>query len=111
MSKGSASTNARLLEQRGMLDRSCRRSDRRDYYRVPHDLFSRVMALRLTRWERFHQAIASARTNLPINSPEVLERLEENQAAYSYMSRVIRDALAQWGAVHEDRFSPAGGHR
>src|SRR3954470_13736159 len=52
VSKGSASTNARLLEQRGMLDRSCRRSDRRDYYRVPHDLFSRVMALRLTRWER-----------------------------------------------------------
>jgi DNA-binding transcriptional regulator GbsR (MarR family) len=111
VSKGSASTNARLLEQRGMLDRSCRRADRRDYYRVPHDLFSRVMALRLTRWERFHQAIASARTNLPINSPEVLERLEENQAAYSYMSRVIREALAQWGAVHEDRFSPAGGHR
>src|SRR5215210_7376371 len=39
VSKGSASTNARLLEQRGLLERVCRPADRRDYYAVPPELF------------------------------------------------------------------------
>ena len=47
VSKGSVSTNARLLEQRGVLERNSRPSDRRDYYRVPPDLFSHTMAQRL----------------------------------------------------------------
>jgi DNA-binding transcriptional regulator GbsR (MarR family) len=96
VSKGSVSTNARLLEQRGILERICRPADRRDYYRVPPDLFSHTMAQRLARWERFHEAIGAARTSLPIRSREVLDRLEEYEAAYAFMSRVIGDALARW---------------
>src|SRR5437867_3493939 len=51
VSKGSVSTNARLLEQRGLLERICRPADRRDYYRAPRDLFTHTMAQRLARWE------------------------------------------------------------
>jgi DNA-binding transcriptional regulator GbsR (MarR family) len=57
VSKGSTSTNARLLEQRGLLERVCRPADRRDYYRPRPDLFDHTMALRLARWERFHQGV------------------------------------------------------
>ena len=96
VSKGSVSTNARLLEQRGILERICRPADRRDYYRVPPDLFSHTMAQRLARWQRFHEAISAARTDLPIRSQEVLDRLEDYQAAYRFLSNVIRDGLAQW---------------
>jgi DNA-binding transcriptional regulator GbsR (MarR family) len=96
VSKASVSTNARMLEQRGILERICRPADRRDYYRVPPDLFTHTMAQRLARWQRFHEAIGAARTSLPIRSRTVLERLEEYEAAAHFMSRVISDALAQW---------------
>jgi DNA-binding transcriptional regulator GbsR (MarR family) len=111
VSKGSVSTNARLLEQRGILERLCRPADRRDYYRVPRDLFSHTMAQRVARWERFHEAIGEARTTLPIESREVLDRLEEYEAAYAYMSQVIGEALAHWRATREERLAMAGAHR
>jgi DNA-binding transcriptional regulator GbsR (MarR family) len=107
VSKASVSTNARLLEQRGVLERISRPADRRDYYRVPPDLFSQTMAQRLARWERFHTAIAAARTSVPIKSQEVRERLEEFEEAYAYMSRTIREALAEWQARREERSARA----
>jgi DNA-binding transcriptional regulator GbsR (MarR family) len=110
VSKGSVSTNARLLEQRGILERICRPADRRDYYRVPPDLFSHTMAQRLTRWQRFHEAIGAARTSLPIRSQEVLDRLEEYETAYAFMSQVIGDALARWRAGR-DRSALVGSSR
>jgi DNA-binding transcriptional regulator GbsR (MarR family) len=103
VSKGSTSTNTRLLEQRGLLERVCRPADRRDYYRVRPDLFNHTMALRLARWERFHQAIAEARTTLEITSPEVRERLEDYEQAYGFMSHTIREALSHWQAIREER--------
>jgi DNA-binding transcriptional regulator GbsR (MarR family) len=111
VSKGSVSTNARLLEQRGVLERNSRPSDRRDYYRVPPDLFSQTMAQRLARWQRFHQAFREARTSLPIRSRKVLDRLEEYEAAYAFMSEVIQDGLARWRDEREHRPAVAGLHR
>jgi DNA-binding transcriptional regulator GbsR (MarR family) len=108
VSKASVSTNARLLEHRGVLEQVSRPADRRDYYQVPHDLFSHTMAQRLARWQRFHEAIGSARTRLPIKSPEVRERLAEYEQAYAYMSRVIREALGRWQAMREKRMTEAG---
>lgn len=107
VSKASVSTNARLLEHRGVLERISRPADRRDYYRVLPDLFSQTMAQRIARWERFHSAIAAARTSLPIRSREVLDRLEEFEEAYAYMSRTIREALAQWRNSREARYTNA----
>jgi DNA-binding transcriptional regulator GbsR (MarR family) len=105
VSKGSVSTNARMLEQRAVLERISRPGDRRDYYRVPPDLFSHTMAQRVARWQRFHEAIGAARTSLPIRSREVLERLEEYQEAYAFMSQVITEALARWQATRGDRLA------
>ena len=45
-------------------------SDRRDYYRVPPDLFRHTMAQRLERWQRFHEAIGEARTKLANTEPQ-----------------------------------------
>ena len=111
VSKASVSTNARLLEQRGVLERNCRPSDRRDYYRVPLDLFRHTMVQRLARWQRFHEAIGEARTSLPIRSRKVLHRLEEYEAAYAFMSEVIQEGLARWRNKREHRPAVAGLHR
>ena len=107
VSKASVSTNARLLEQRGVLERIGRPADRRDYYRVPFELFSHTMAQRLARWERFHAAIAAARTSVPIRSRQVLQRLEEFEEAYAYLSRTIREALAHWQTTRNERSAKA----
>jgi DNA-binding transcriptional regulator GbsR (MarR family) len=108
VSKGSVSTNARLLEQRGILEQISRPGDRRDYYRAPPDLFSHTMAQRIARWQRFHEAIGTARTKLSIQSPAVLERLEEYEEAYAFMSQVISEALASWQASRGDRLAKVG---
>jgi DNA-binding transcriptional regulator GbsR (MarR family) len=111
VSKSSVSTNARLLEQHGVLERNCRPSDRRDYYRVPPDLFSHTMAERLQRWQRFHEFIGEARTALPIRSRKVLERLEEYDSAYTFLSQAIREALARWHSTRTGRATLAGAPR
>jgi DNA-binding transcriptional regulator GbsR (MarR family) len=108
VSKGSISTNARMLEQRAVLERISLPGDRRDYYRVPPDHFSHTMAQRVARWQRFHEAIGEARTSLLIRSPEVLERLEEYQEAYAFMSQVVTEALARWQATRGDRLAKVG---
>lgn len=108
VSKASVSTNARLLEQRGVLERNSRPSDRRDYYRVPPDLFSHTMAQRLQRWERFHETIGEARSSLPIRSRKVRERLEEYEAAYIFLAQEIRDALGRWHATRDERAAVVG---
>jgi DNA-binding transcriptional regulator GbsR (MarR family) len=111
VSKASVSTNARLLEQRGVLERNSRPSDRRDYYRVPPDLFSHTMAQRLQRWQRFHEAIGDARTSLPIRSRKVLERLDEYDSAYTYLTQAISEALKHWRATRKRHSALAGAPR
>jgi DNA-binding transcriptional regulator GbsR (MarR family) len=105
VSKASVSTNARLLEQRGVLEQVSRPADRRDYYRVPRDLFSHTMAHRLARWQRFHEVITAARSTIAIRNPQVQERLDEYAEAYTHMSKVIREALARWQASRGKRVS------
>jgi len=108
VSKGSASTNTRLLEQRGLLERVCRPADRRDYYNVHPDLFIHAMTQRLARWQRFHETIATARTSLSISSPVVRNRLDEYERAYTFMSQAILDALAGWQGRWAKRLSHVG---
>jgi len=108
VSKASVSTNARLLEHRGVLELVSRPADRRDYYRIPSDLFSHTMAQRLARWQRFQDAIGDARASVPIQSREVLDRLTEFEQAYTYMTRVIREAMEEWQQSRETRDTGVG---
>ena len=108
VSKASVSTNARLLEHRGVLEQVSRPADRRDYYRIPRDLVTQTMAQRLARWQRFQDAIEDARTSVPIRSREVLDRLTEFEQAYSYMSQVIKEALAEWQSGRGARMDKVG---
>jgi DNA-binding transcriptional regulator GbsR (MarR family) len=102
VSKGSISSDARRLEQRGILERASRPGDRRDYYRVPDDLFERTMALRLGRWRAFQDAIRSGRRALPARSPAT-RRLDGLGAAFTFMSEEVERALARWGRRRRPR--------
>ncbi len=99
VSKASASTNARLLAQLGVIEQVRRPGSRRDYYRMAPDLFERSMAQRLARWQRFTEVIGEGRRTLPMESPEVRQRLERYEEAFSYMADAIDRALVQWRRV------------
>lgn len=111
VSKASASTNARLLAQLGVVEQVRRQGSRRDYYRMVPDLFERSMAQRLARWQRFTEAIGEGRRTLPLASVEVRERLERYESAFSYMVDAIGRALAQWRGAPSPGLARTGSWR
>ncbi len=96
VSKASVSTNARLLARRGILELIRHSGDRRDFYRVPPDLFVRCVADRLERWNHFTEVVGEARRTLQIRSPAVRTRLEEYETGFAFMTAQISHALAAW---------------
>lgn len=96
VSKASASTNARLLEQRGIVERYHRTSDRRDYYRVYVDHFERTMSQRLEKWQRVSEALREARA--AARDPVVLARLQMYEDRYGELSGAWREVLSRWAS-------------
>jgi DNA-binding transcriptional regulator GbsR (MarR family) len=96
VSKASASTNARLLAQLGLIEPVRRAGSRRDYYRTADDLFERSMARWLDGWRQFTEAIGEGRRSLPHAAPGVRQRLERYEEALSYMADAIGRAMLQW---------------
>jgi DNA-binding transcriptional regulator GbsR (MarR family) len=111
VSKASASTNARLLAQLGMLEQVRRQGSRRDYYRIAPELFERSMAQRLARWRRFTEVIGEGRRTLPLPSAEVRRRLERYESAFTYMADAIGQAMVQWRDLPARRLASAGSGR
>lgn len=95
VSKASVSNDARRLEQLGLLQRSTRPGDRRDYYGVAPDIFTRSMAVRLERLRQFHGLLELTRA-LPVESAEVRARLAGLETAYQYTLQAIDEMLARW---------------
>ncbi|HEX2217214.1 MAG TPA: MarR family transcriptional regulator [Gemmatimonadales bacterium] len=111
VSKASASTNARLLAQLGLVEAVHQPGSRRDYYQVAADLFERSMAQRLARWRRFTEVIGEGRRTLPLPSREVDERLERYESAFSYMADAIGRAMVQWPGPPSRRLARVGSGR
>src|SRR5687768_5807394 len=59
-SKASVSTNARMLEQLGMIERVSSLGDRRDFYRVLSDPWERMLRVAQQRWRDMMQVFAEA---------------------------------------------------
>lgn len=96
VSKASASTNARLLAQFGVITRARRPGDRRDFYAVVPDLFERTTAQRLEQWQRFTAAVGEARRSVPVRSRIVRARLKGYETAFAFLSDTIARSLVRW---------------
>lgn len=110
ISKASASTNARLLAQFGLVEPVRRPGSRRDYYRTADDLFERSMARRLDQWREFTEVIGEGR-RLPHGATGVRERLARYEDALSYMTDAVHRAMLQWSAAPAAVLSPTGSDR
>lgn len=80
VSRGSISTNTRLLESRGALRRVSRLGERKDLFEVGPDFLERMYEQRLQRERAGHRIASKARAALPASytrTKDALKRMEE----------------------------------
>lgn len=102
VSKASVSIDARRLEQLGYLERSSRPADRRDYYSISADVFTRSLEQRMTRFKEFRSLIEDARA-LPLRDAAVRKRLDILETAYDVAVEAIEAAIETWQKAHAPR--------
>jgi DNA-binding transcriptional regulator GbsR (MarR family) len=98
VSKASVSTDARRLFEKGVLVRSGKPGDRRDYWEVAPDFFASLMQHRVERWKRLNALIGELKERSASPSVAVRARLRYMEDVYAYISERVDDALDSWQA-------------
>jgi DNA-binding MarR family transcriptional regulator len=102
VSKGSVSTNTRLLESLGLLERVGVRGARQSHYRVRPDAFEGIMRQRIV---GVSQARALAERGLGVlesASPERKQRLTAKRDFYAFLEREMEELLRHWQGRREE---------
>ena len=111
VSKASVSTEARRLVERGVVERTRRAGDRRDYYELAPDFFAQIVESRIEQWRRIQTLVTSMRetsNNLP---PLVRERFASIDEIHAGVIDQIDSALAQWRGRARKRAMTAASRR
>jgi DNA-binding transcriptional regulator GbsR (MarR family) len=96
VSKASVSTNARLLEQVGLLERTSGLGDRRDYYRVRQDAWERMLLIARRRWELLQELLTQAQLSLPEEMAAGRARLCEAARFHTLLLEEADSLLERW---------------
>ena len=99
VSKASVSTDARLLEKLGVIERVSLPGDRKDYYQITARSLERSLEARAQRLREFEDLL-DAGLKLPIRNAEVRERIEDHRIAYDHVMNAIEHALEQLRSRH-----------
>jgi DNA-binding transcriptional regulator GbsR (MarR family) len=91
VSKASASTDTRLLERLGYLERMSKPGDRKDYYCSSEKSFEGGLVERVKRVRQFEQLIRDGR-QLAV-APAVRERLADYQFVFKHITRALESTL------------------
>jgi DNA-binding transcriptional regulator GbsR (MarR family) len=102
VSRASVSVDARRLEECGVVERITRRGDRRDYYRIAPDHYSRTLERRLQVMNRLISVLDEGR-QLKIESPEVRDRLDEAVEGLRFVVEATTYELERWHAERDKR--------
>lgn len=95
VSKGSVSTNARLLETFGAIEKVSRPGDRRDYYRIADNMHLRIVERRLERMRQVRDLLADAQQTVVSDEPAVFERLRSFHMVHNHIVNKIENDLRQ----------------
>jgi DNA-binding transcriptional regulator GbsR (MarR family) len=109
VSKASASTNARLLEQVGLLERTIEVGDRRDFYRMRPDAWERMLLLARRRWEVMQDLLGQARSALPDEMGCARARVCEAARFHSLLMEEADSLLVRWRDMKTEAATVAGG--
>lgn len=102
VSKASVSTELRLLEQRGVVERTTQPGDRRSYYLIAIDAWPELMARRLRVMDRFIQLADEGLTLLEGEPEERRARLRMLREGYARLHAVMSTALDELRAVSRE---------
>jgi DNA-binding transcriptional regulator GbsR (MarR family) len=101
VSKASVSTNARLLEQVGILERTCEPGDRRDFYRMRPDAWDRMLLNARQRWEAVRELLAETAAAIPDEMETGRRRLAEAERFHSLLIEELDTLVARWRGARE----------
>ena len=98
VSKGSASTNARLLKRRGLLERRCRPGDRRDFYGLTDDPWQNMFDVARNRMRDMSELFEESAQELPPEMEEARHRLAAWGDFYAFMLSDMDRRVERWEA-------------
>lgn len=105
ISKTSASTNARLLEQHGVIERVVKTGDRRDFYRLAEHHWERMFDVVRKKLQRFQTMLDETIDALPPEQTYGRKRLRETQRFHAFMLEKLNEHIDEWrgaGSVTEE---------
>ncbi len=101
VSRGSVSTNTRLLEQFSMVERVAKSGDRQGFYRLAPEAFPSVLRGAIHRMTKAHQIIQRAAERIPKKSPASRRNLTEMARFYDVTIKGMNDILRTYSVAPE----------
>ena len=98
-SKGSVSTNARMLEERGILIRTSSPGDRRDFYEIAPGPWEQFIANARRKVKRFQEVVDDTLKVLPSSQVVARRRLKEASLFYRFLLDRLAEHQLLWAAV------------
>lgn len=96
ISHGSVSTNTRLLERFGILERVAFPGDRSDYFQLADDPFGKLIDGALERARRMYATVHESRKALADQPPDARRRLIAMERFYKLWITSIEDVKERW---------------
>lgn len=96
VSKASVSTNARFLEQIGIVERISSPGDRRDYYRMGSQAMVRSLRAAQRRWVTLQALFQEGAASLPSEMEVGRLRLAEVTRFHALMGEAVERLIADW---------------
>jgi len=94
VSRGSISTNARILEQMGIIERVAKAGDRQDYFQLADDPYSNILKGALARSTKARETIAKTSAALPNRGhKDVKTRLTAFEDFYQTVTQALSEAI------------------
>ncbi|MBT8130965.1 MAG: MarR family transcriptional regulator [Gammaproteobacteria bacterium] len=100
VSRGSVSTNARLLEGLGILEKTAKPGDRQDYFRLSDDPYGRLLKGYLQRMESSRHLVSQTINDLPAKDGSI-ERLKDMQQFYEITLASTQAGLETWSKTRK----------
>lgn len=101
VSRASISTNTRLLESLGVIERTAMPGDRQDYFRLSRQPYARLLRGHVDRMRRAREVVQGAQGAVPQGMAEAQERLAELDAFYEELIDGFVSIIKTWDAKRE----------
>lgn len=96
VSKASISTNARHLEQHGILERISEPGDRRDYYRMAPDAWEGMLRTAQHKWNSMRVLLTAGAASLPDELEEGRARLIDAEQFHLLLLDGVERMIDRW---------------